>query len=130
MDKESVLKELRKHFSDIEVHDDLISELLEIISATGVELVFLRILMLRLNILRNLGIQATKHKEFEPLGNHLYSMHLAGKGFNIRIIYAFLENGHPILLLSFYERAGKGKTDYSTKIAQAASRLKEFKEEH
>ncbi len=56
-------------------------------------------------------------------------MHLTGKGFNLRILYAFLANQSPVLLLAFHERAGKRKTDYSGYIPQAAERLRQKKEE-
>lgn len=53
-------------------------------------------------------------------------MHLAGRGFNIRILYAFLPNRQPVLLSAFHERAGKTKTDYTTYIPEANRRFEEM----
>ena len=74
-----------------------------------------------------MGIQATVLREFEPLGGGLYSMHLSGQGYNIRILYGFMPNGQPVLLLAFHERAGKAKTDYSSHIPEAQKRFAEYK---
>lgn len=129
MDKQTVLRLLQNYFSDIDVYDDFIFELMQIIAETGTEKDVVRLRSHRLALLRNLGVQAIKHKEFESLGRHLYSMHLTGNGFNIRIIYAFLNSDRPVLLLPFYERAGKNRTDYSPNILRATTRLKEIKGE-
>ena len=100
MNKEDALRQLLNYLAMIDTHDDFTPELL-----------------------------AFRHKEFENIGGGLYSMHLAGKGFNLRILYAFLANQSPVLLLAFHERAGKRKTDYSGYIPQAAERLRQKKEE-
>lgn len=104
-------------------------ELLALIAESGVEEAVFRLILLRLHMLQALGVEATRHKEFEPIKSGLYSMHLAGKGFNIRILYSFLPNRKPVLLLAFYEREGKRKTDYTPYIDPALSRLQRFKEE-
>lgn len=128
MNKDEVLLYLRNYFASIDVSDELIPELLSLIAETGVEASVFRILLQRLQLLLSLGVTATRHKEFEPIKNGLYSMHLAGKNFNIRILYSFLSNRNPVLLLAFYEREGKRKTDYTPYIAPALARLQQFKE--
>lgn len=129
MNKESVLKVLLTYLSSISYHLDLPQELLSQITGSGFELKFFSLLVSRLRQLSIQGIQATVLKEFEPLGEGLYSMHLAGKGFNIRILYGFMPNGQPALLHAFYEREGKKKTDYSSHIPVAKSRLDELRGE-
>ena len=129
MNKDAVLDYLIDLLSLISYHLDLPAELVLQISGSGYESKFFALLSARLRQLSALGIQATVMKEFEPLGGGLYSMHLAGKGFNIRILYGFLSNGQPALLHAFYERAGKNQTDYSTHIPVALSRLAQVRKE-
>lgn len=130
MNKDTVLNYLRNYFSSVAVSDALLPELLDLIAEKGVEAAVFRILVQRLQLLLSLGVMATNHKEFETIKKSgLYSMHLAGKGFNIRILYSFLPNRKPVLLLAFYEREGKRKTDYTPYIEPALSRLQQFKED-
>lgn len=56
-------------------------------------------------------------------------MHLSSRGFNARIMYAFLPNHEPVLLHAFYEKAGKKRTDYTGKVELALSRLEVMREE-
>nr|DAY52827.1 MAG TPA: protein of unknown function DUF891 [Caudoviricetes sp.] len=129
MNKDEVLSYLQDYFASIDASEELLPELLALIAESGVEDAVFRLILLRLRILLALGVSATQHKEFEPIKSGLYSMHLAGKGFNIRILYSFLPNRKPVLLLAFYEREGKRKTDYTPYIDPALSRLQRFKEE-
>ena len=130
MNRESVLNYLLMYLSSFSYHSQLISELLGIIATSGYEKKFFNLLVARLRYLSVMGIEATKHKEFEPLEEGLYSMHMSGTNFNIRILYAFLPNGEPALLLPFFERAGKKKTDYTPYIEPALSRFSEMKEDY
>ena len=129
MNKEDALRQLLNYLAMIDTHDDFTPELLALIAGSGTEADVFRLLVMRLTMLKALGIHAVRHKEFENIGGGLYSMHLAGKGFNLRILYAFLANQSPVLLLALHERAGKRKTDYSGYIPQAAERLRQKKEE-
>lgn len=129
MNKEEVLRYWMDYLASIEASDALVSELVELVAGTGNELAVFRIFAFRMNMLQTLGASAVRHKEFEAIGDGLYSMHLTGKGFNIRILYSFLPNRQPVLLLAFYERGGKSKTDYTPYLAPACSRLNRFKEE-
>ena len=129
MNKSSVLDYLIDLLSLMSYHLDLPADLVSMISGSGYEAKFFSLFAARLRQLSAYGIQATVMKEFEPLGDGLYSMHLAGKGFNIRILYGFLSNGQPSLLHAFYERAGKNQTDYSSHIPVASARLAEVRKE-
>ena len=129
MNRESVLNYLIAYLSEISYHYRLVDELLSLISKSGNEMQFFKLLVLRLRQLSMKGIEATLLTEFEPLQDGLYSMHMSGKGFNIRIIYSFLPNKQPVLLLAFYERGGKRRTDYTPHMEPALSRLREMKED-
>lgn len=129
MNKKDVMARLLALLNNILSYSGLQNELLPLIAGSGFEAKFLALFVSRLQSLASLGIQATVMREFEPLGGGLYSMHLSGKGFNIRILYGFLPNGQPALLLAFHERAGKYKTDYSTRIPIAQLRLAEMRKE-
>ena len=48
---------------------------------------------------------------------------LKGSNFNIRILYAFLPDGAPILLVGFGERSGKRVSSYESYIPVAKERL-------
>lgn len=109
------------------VHPRLFGELLDILAKSGAESVFLKQLIKNLSILSAMGIEATKHKDFEPIEHGLYSMHFDYRDFNIRILYAFRDDEEPVLLLAFYERGGKQRTDYSGYIKPACDRLADMK---
>lgn len=127
------IDEVRRYWMDslasIGVSDALVSELVKIVAETGNERSVFKIFIQRLFLLQSLGALAVQHKEFESIGDGLFSMHLAGRNFNIRILYSFLPNRQPVLLLAFYERGGKRKTDYTPYKEPALSRLKQIKEE-
>ena len=98
------------------------------IAGSGYENSFRKILLKQLYILSVLGIQVTDTKEFELIGDGIFSMHLTGHGFNIRALFFFLPNSQPAFLVSFEERAGKKKTDYSGYLSLAQDRKKEMEE--
>ncbi len=128
MKKDDVLKHLAELLHGILFHDLFLSEILNLIAEFGFEEKFFKLFYARLMLLNTRGIMVTRAKEFENLGDGLFSMHLTGSGFNLRILFAFLPNGQPVLLLAFHERAGKRKTDYSTYLEPALSRFAEKKE--
>lgn len=130
MDQESVLDFLVACFADFCIHPELIGEIATLMAESGNEGSFFNLLIARLKFLSSLGINATRHKEFELIGSGIYSMHLSGNGFNIRILYGFLPNRKPALLLSFYEREGKRATNYTPYLAPAKQRLTSLKEEY
>ena len=127
MNKRQVEALLRQLLEGIFVHPRVFSELLDILSQTGVEKQFFKLLQKYLNMLSQMGLQATTLNGFEPIEKGIYSMKFKFSGFNIRILYAFRDDEELVLLLAFYERAGKGCTDYSGCIKPACDRLAEMK---
>ena len=111
------------------LHHLLMAEIINLIARSGFESKFLTLLSVRLSFLNELVVNACQQQEFENLGDGLYSMHLSGKGFNVRILYGFVSDGSPALLLAFHERGGKRKTDYSRYLEPAKQRLKEISNE-
>ena len=107
MNRDDILQFLSALLSGFWVHKSLIDDLLPILSNSGSETKFFNLLLARLKWLLERGVQATTHKEFEPISNGIYSMHMAGNGFNIRILYAFAPDQSPVLLTAFFERGGK-----------------------
>ena len=129
MNRELFMLRLLHAFDHYLFFDALIPEIMDCLSKSGKEESFLNLLVKRLYQLSALGFRACDLlEEFENLGGGLYSMHLAQKEYNIRILYAFLQNGQPVLLLSFYERAGKKRTDYTPYLPPALDRFKRMKE--
>lgn len=128
MNRETILLYLENFFASLLYHPDIKLELVSLLTASGFEKRFLTLLIKRIQQLATYGINATNLEEFELLNNGLYSMHLAGKGFNIRILYSFLSNRKPVLLLAFYERWGKRKTDYTPYFGPVKLRLEHMRE--
>ena len=126
MNQEEVFRRLAATLSPFHLHQSFISDFLRLLPKSGVERAVLALLVARLKYL-------LEHEEFERLSyteTGLYSMHLSGKGFNYRILYAFLSDGAPVLLLVFSERAGKRATSYEKYIPVAEARLRSFEEEY
>mgnify|MGYP000887669465 CR=1 FL=1 len=128
MDRKKFLKTLIELLHSFSVHSALLTELLEELKHSGNEVSFITILEARLKFLNEHGIEATVHKEFENIEKGIYSMHLSGNGFNMRILYGFID-GAPALLYAFHERGGHGRTDYTGKVDVALQRLTELKED-
>ena len=130
MKKEDVLISLSRILSDVICFDGFVEELRDLIAKSGKELLVFTLLIGRLSTLASEGVSVTRYKEFENISNGIYSMHLAGTGFNIRILFGFLPNRMPVLLLPFYERGKKKATDYSRHLPTAIERLRIKKEEY
>ena len=129
MNRKAIIKLLLEALISFDIHPQLCDEILKIITGSGYEQRFFKLLVARLEYLSRHGVHSVSHEEFESIGDKLFSMHLAQKGFNIRILYAFLSNGIPTLLTCFYEREGKQKTDYTPYIAPARERLRRRQED-
>ena len=127
MNAQKVKDFLELLFRGILYHDLFFAEFVDLISGTGIENKIFKLLSSRLASLNKYGVQVTNIREFENIGGGLYSMHFAGSDFNIRVLFSFLPNGQPVLLLAFYERAGKRKTDYTPYKQPALNRLNEMK---
>jgi len=126
MNREEIILMLYKFFSNFIYHDLLIDEIADIIKRSGYEKKFFTTLKARLSFLKQHLEQAIVHKEFEDLKHYdLYSMHVTGKDFNIRILYSFTRDRRPVLLLAFFKRSGKKATDYTPYYEPAQLRLKE-----
>lgn len=91
MNKENVLQLLVKFINGFVYNKELISELTEIISKTGGEKRFFTLMVNKLRLLAELGLDAVQLTEFENIGQGIFSMHLATKLFNIRILYGFCQ---------------------------------------
>lgn len=130
MNKATIIQYFQNFFSDYCVCEEMIFELLEIIAGSGIEKNFFKDLSMKLQMLLQLGARAVEHKEFEAIDGGIFSMHLDGRGFNIRILYSFMPDRRPVLLLAFYERGGKRKTDYTPHISPAKERFRRKKEEY
>lgn len=134
MNREKILSFLSAVFDHLIFHQDLIQDLVKIIDRSGFEKSFFNILLARLKYLCEHGVSAVEHREaFESLShqsNGLYSMRLKGSNFNIRILYAFLSDGSPVLLVAFAERRGKRVSSYDAHIPIAKERLKFILEEY
>lgn len=128
MNREQFLQVLAEALHQFVLHSLLLADLLGELRQSGREKAFLRILLARLKWLEETGRLAVEHKEFERLDEEIYSMHLSSEGFNMRILYGFLPDQRPALLLAFYERAGKQATDYTGKADEARARLRELEE--
>ena len=129
MNRKEIITMLLKLFeqfqNDIYFHPSLLKEILALLNKSGYESDFFRILVVRLQALADLGIDVYTQKEFENIGGGLFSMHLTGKGFNLRILFAFQPDKTPALLTCFNERQGKRVSSYDPYIRIANQRLKE-----
>ncbi|MCD8341220.1 MAG: type II toxin-antitoxin system RelE/ParE family toxin [Clostridiales bacterium] len=109
------------------IHELIQDELLDILKNSGAEQKVFNLLVARLNLLQFYWERACELREFEPLRNGIYSMHIDTANMNVRILYAF--NGSKVYLLhAFFERGGKKHTDYTGRIELAQKRLNEMKE--
>ncbi len=130
MNRKKAMEFLSLLLGHVLYHDLFFEELVDLLSGTGIEGKFFKLLTVRLKALASLGIAVVQLREFENIGGGLYSMHFSNSDFNIRILFGFLPNSQPVLLLPFYEKGGKSKTNYSSYITPAQTRLSEMKEDY
>ena len=106
-------------------HEKCISEILELLHNSGSERKFLAAFETSLVNLDKLGRGVCAHKNFEKLKNcEFFSMRIRIEKNNYRILYAHEKEA--VFLLAFYERGGKRKTDYTSRIPVAKKRLEEM----
>ena len=114
---------------NIKVHHDLIKDLATLLNNAGIKKSFLAKFKKGLCILSEYSTKAhiLSPEQFERLkdDNSLFSMHVQGKDFNIRILYSFISNDTR-LLHGFYERTGKKATNYTKPIKTAGERLDDY----
>ncbi len=126
-----LIDKLEKEFESFTVHSELIAEITDIIGRSGNEKSFLSKLSNALKFLKRYGTLAHLQptNQFEKLSGttDLYSMHIQGKTFNVRILYSFANDG-TILLHGFHEEENKRATDYTSAIPIAYERIKEMEE--
>lgn len=126
MDKSELLRQLCETLSAFRVYGTFSDELKQLIKHTGSDQRFLAKFLERLKFLKEHGVNAiVRHNEFERLNNDIYSFHITGKNYNIRILYTFLED-NTVLLLPFFERSGKRATNYFKKIPEAENRKEQL----
>ena len=129
MNKENVLLNILSILEGTFLYLDVfLRELIDIIACSGYERRFFTQFVARLNQLRALGASAIELKEFERIDDTIYSMHFSSTTYNIRVLYGFATSGLPLLLLAFFERGGKSKTDYTAYIPVAHARLEGYNE--
>lgn len=128
MNKQDVLDFLIQLLGSIRLAPEFISELVSLIAKSGYEGDVLRILAQRILFLNQEGKFAVRGKEFEQIDESIFSLHMTGKGFNLRVLFAFLPSDEPVFLYPFFERAGKRATDYTRKIPIAKERFEKEKE--
>ncbi len=128
MNKKQAHAFLMDLLSNILYHALLLGEVSSLIAGSGFEKSFETVFKKQLRLLSVLGRQATDMAEFERIDDTLYSMHISGRGFNYRILFGFLPNNQPVLLLGFEEKAGKKRTEYDPHIAPAMRRMREIEE--
>lgn len=126
MNRDSILSYLEEYLGTFRCHANLFGDIVDIIARSGYESSFFALLIVQLRILAAQGQNAIQFPGFERLKHaegELYSMHLDGRDFNLRILYSFLPDHTPVLLTTFFERAGKRTSDYTPYIPAAKERL-------
>lgn len=126
MNRDSILSYLEEYLGTFRCHANLFGDIVDIIARSGYERSFFALLIVQLRILAAQGQNAIQFPGFERLKyaeGELYSMHLDGRDFNLRILYSFLPDHTPVLLTTFFERAGKRTSDYTPYIPAAKERL-------
>jgi len=126
MNRDSILSYLEEYLGTFRCHANLFGDIVDIIARSGYERSFFALLIVQLRILAAQGQNAIQFPGFERLKHaegELYSMHLDGRDFNLRILYSFLPDHTPVLLTTFFERAGKRTSDYTPYIPAAKERL-------
>lgn len=126
MNRDSILSYLEEYLGTFRCHANLFGDIVDIIARSGYERSFFALLIVQLRILAAQGRNAILFPGFERLKHaegELYSMHLDGRDFNLRILYSFLPDHTPVLLTTFFERAGKRTSDYTPYIPAAKERL-------
>lgn len=126
MNRDSILSYLEEYLGTFRCHASLFGDIVDIIARSGYERSFFALLIVQLRILAAQGQNAIQFPGFERLKHaegELYSMHLDGRDFNLRILYSFLPDHTPVLLTTFFERAGKRTSDYTPYIPAAKERL-------
>lgn len=130
MTEDAVLKFLYYLLGSFQYCEAMVEELSCCIAKHGNEKRVFNMLIKRLRQLADLGEIAIKLDGFERIDETIYSLHLQGNDYNIRILYSFLPNKEPVLLLAFPERSNHRNTDYTTYLDPARDRFHAVMEEY
>lgn len=111
------------------IHEGFVDDIQKLVMGTGNEKEFFRMVIKGIQLVKELGNDVLRLKNFEKLKNaeELYSMKLKGSRFNYRVLYTFGENSNTILLHLFFERDDAGKGRYETHMPIALERMRELK---
>ena len=108
------------------VHQKMYTDFKGIFKNSGNARSFLAVLMSRLKFLEQQGLEkALQTDNFKRIEKGLYAIRIKGKH-NIRILFSLKENKE-IMLLAFFRKAGKGRSEYENYIPEANRRLSEIK---
>lgn len=134
MNTKDALAALLILFQSFIVHNRCISEFKSLLKKElkGKESSFFQVLMVQLKHLADFGpliSTVDDHEKLKYSDCDIYSIHLSGYQFNVRLLVSFDINTRPYLLLAFYERSGKRKTDYTGQAKTAHSRFNELLKE-
>lgn len=134
MNKDLLIKELHRLLSCFEYHPDFVKELIDILTATGIDARFLSVFEARLALLREYGEDACRiaPSRFERLKGTrfpLFSMRLKTKRINLRILYTVSASGS-IMLLPFWEKDDSYNSRYEKFIPISEKRIQELKEDY
>jgi len=110
-------------------HTKFVDELNELIAkSSGCEKEIFSLLIKQLCFVKQLGENVHMANSNEILRHQLrsyYSLHIKGKGFNIRLLMAFKSKGRPLFLAAFDEKEGKKSTNYSKTVFVLETRYNE-----
>ena len=115
---ELLSENLEKYFQEgFQFHGLFLEEFKTLLkNASGNEKEIFSLLIKQFNFIKVLGKgvdQADGNEIIKYQEQDYYSIHLNGKNFNLRLLMTFDEDGNPVFLAAFYERAGKKSTDYT-----------------
>lgn len=135
MNQDEAFRILYEYLDGYIFHPKFVDELKRLLAKelSGKESVFFKLLVQQLHNIDEFGFSIDRIDSNERLkytdGNY-YSLHLKRQQFNVRLLICLCrEDGKAkaYFLAAFYERAGKGKTDYSRFEKILPSRLAELK---
>ena len=140
MKKDEVLFSLREyllayHKKGYVFHTKFIEELQDVVlKLTGKEAEIFDLLVKQLMYISEFGRQVDEVGKNEKIKHmrteqNYYSLHLKGKGFNLRMLLTFYEDDTLLILGFFNEKSGKSATDYSKWAPILKRRYQELKEE-
>lgn len=130
MNKNALLEALQKLFFNYLYHPNLKDDIVGLIAKSGFENQFIKTfvqLMAEYKALGRAQAERRPKSKFEPFDETLFSLHVNGKDFNIRILYAYTGADERLTFLhAFWERDA---SDYKKAVLIAYERLYELEKE-